>query len=62
MISDMFFLVCLEYGLLWLDKYDVDLVVELNELCELFEFLVDEIGKIIMVEGEGVVVGDSDMF
>ncbi|VCZ65904.1 VanS-Pt_5_DQ018711 [Escherichia coli] len=60
MTSDMLFwhvqsMVC------WLDKHDVDLAAELNELRELFEPLADETGKTITVEGEGVVAGDSDM-
>ena len=50
-----------EHGLLQLDKHDVDLAAELNELRELFEPLADETGKTITVEGEGVVAGDSDM-
>jgi len=61
MTSDMLFLARSEHGLLRLDKHDVDLAAELNELRELFEPLADETGKTITVEGEGVVAGDSDM-
>ncbi|MFS9763751.1 sensor histidine kinase [Enterobacter hormaechei] len=61
MTSDMLFLARSEHGLLQLDKHDVDLAAELNELRELFEPLADETGKTITVEGEGVVAGDSDM-
>ncbi len=61
MTSDMLFLARSEHGLLRLDKHDVDLAAELNELRELFEPPADETGKTITVEGEGVVAGDSDM-
>ncbi len=37
MTSDMLFLARSEHGLLRLDKHDVDLAAELNELRELFE-------------------------
>ncbi|STD23791.1 two-component system, OmpR family, heavy metal sensor histidine kinase CusS [Enterobacter asburiae] len=42
MTSDMLFLARSEHGLLRLDKHDVDLAAELNELRELFEPLADE--------------------
>jgi len=61
MTSDMLFLARSEHGLLQLDKHDVNLAEELNELRELFEPLAEETGKTITVEGEGVVAGDSDM-
>ena len=41
MTSDMLFLARSEHGLLRLDKHDVDLAAELNELRELFEPLAD---------------------
>ncbi|HCT9403437.1 TPA: copper resistance membrane spanning protein PcoS, partial [Enterobacter hormaechei] len=47
MTSDMLFLARSEHGLLRLDKHDVDLAAELNELRELFEPLADETGKTI---------------
>nr|WP_217745596.1 sensor histidine kinase [Cronobacter turicensis] len=61
MTSDMLFLARSEHGLLQLDKQDVNLAEELNELRELFEPLAEETGKTITVEGEGIVAGDSDM-
>jgi len=61
MTSDMLFLARSEHGLLQLEKHDVDLAEELNELRELFEPLAEETGKTITVEGEGVVAGDGDM-
>jgi len=61
MTSDMLFLARSEHGLLQLDKQDVNLAEELNELRELFEPLAEETGKTISVEGEGTVAGDSDM-
>ncbi|WP_242700040.1 histidine kinase dimerization/phospho-acceptor domain-containing protein [Enterobacter hormaechei] len=50
MTSDMLFLARSEHGLLQLDKHDVDLAAELNELRELFEPLADETGKTITLK------------
>ena len=60
MTSDMLFLARSEHGLLRLDKHDVDLAAELNELRELFEPRQTKQERQSRLK-EGVVAGDSDM-
>ncbi|MFZ4215672.1 heavy metal sensor histidine kinase, partial [Pantoea endophytica] len=61
MSSDMLFLAKSENGLMPLEKQDVSLNAELEELLDFFEPLAGDSGKTLSLQGEAVVRGDRLM-
>lgn len=61
MSSDMLFLAKSENGLMTLEKQNVALRTELDELIEFYEPLAGESGKTFLIDGQATVSGDSLM-